>query len=148
MTIRSKLFPALLATVTFLALVIAAFGFVSLFTGSDVIPDRSAGTLTGPAMLAVTTGTFFLGLLWLIRMAIAHRGPVAVILAIALGSPLVYCLTGAIVELFATGLLAQSLIFLGVRLVSPYSAAVGGCALLLAIGFQLVSLTPRQRGHV
>ncbi|PRY67545.1 hypothetical protein B0I08_106152 [Glaciihabitans tibetensis] len=52
------LLPAL-ATVAYFAMVIATFGFLSLFLGRDVISDPEAGTLLGPSMvLAAALVTF------------------------------------------------------------------------------------------
>lgn len=51
----SKALLPVLTAVTYLAAVIAAFGFISLFADRDVIDIPDAGTLLGPAMVASAT---------------------------------------------------------------------------------------------
>ena len=46
---------AVFATVLYAALLVAAFGMISLATNLDVIADRSAGPLVGPTMAGVAT---------------------------------------------------------------------------------------------
>ena len=58
----SSIFLALLATVTYTACVIAAWGVLSLWLDRDVIGNRDAGTLVGPVMAAAASVTTFFSL--------------------------------------------------------------------------------------
>lgn len=137
-------FTAFLATVLFAALSIAVFGFVSLFTGTEVIEDRTAGTVMGPVMLGVTAAGFFGALLWFNSAVRQGRPGVAVIVAAVLGAPLLYAVVGGVIALLASGLPARGLLFFASRLVSPYGLSVAVCALLVAVGYLLVTRAPSR----
>lgn len=54
---------AVFAAVTFFALVVCAFGFISLFTNLEVIDEPDAGPLVGPSMVAFALATVLVSLL-------------------------------------------------------------------------------------
>jgi Family of unknown function (DUF6121) len=49
----NRYFVAVLATAMYLALVVATFGFTSLILDRDAVPEKDAGPLLGPSMVAV-----------------------------------------------------------------------------------------------
>ncbi|WP_166877008.1 DUF6121 family protein [Salinibacterium sp. ZJ450] len=92
-----SIFLAVLATVTYLALVITAWGLLSIALDRDVIENRDAGTLVGPAMaFAASVVTFFS-----LRGARTMRSPVgravvavacsylAMVVVAAVGAPVI-----------------------------------------------------------
>ncbi|SKC59153.1 DUF6121 family protein [Okibacterium fritillariae] len=63
---------AIFAGITFFALVVCAFGFISLFTNLEVIDEPDAGPLVGPSMVAFALAAFLISLL---RRAATLRAP-------------------------------------------------------------------------
>ena len=60
---RYPIVLAVFAAVTFFALVVCAFGFISLFTNLEVIDEPDAGPLVGPSMVAFALATVLVSLL-------------------------------------------------------------------------------------
>jgi hypothetical protein len=58
-----NLLPVVMTTVVYVATVIMVFGFLSLFLDRDVIAERDAGTVLGPAMVAAGSLVTFIALL-------------------------------------------------------------------------------------
>lgn len=73
----SRLLVPVLGTVTYLACVIALFGFVSLGINRDVIDEADAGPLLGPAMVAAACVVTFVALARAVPDALPWRGAVA-----------------------------------------------------------------------
>ena len=67
---RYPIVLAVFAGITFFALVVCAFGFISLFTDLEVIDEPDAGPLVGPSMVAFALAAVLLSLL---RRAVALR---------------------------------------------------------------------------
>jgi hypothetical protein len=67
---RYPIVLAVFAGITFFALVVCAFGFISLFTDLEVIDEPDAGPLVGPSMVAFALAAVLLSLL---RRAAALR---------------------------------------------------------------------------
>lgn len=67
---RYPIVLAIFAGITFFALVVCAFGFISLFTDLEVIDEPDAGPLVGPSMVAFALAAVLLSLL---RRAAALR---------------------------------------------------------------------------
>jgi hypothetical protein len=134
------LLPAL-ATVLYVALVIAAFGFLSLFLGRDVIAESDAGTLLGPAMVAAAAAVTFVAL---VRVA-DRRTPWGAVLAATTSTFIVMIAVGAFLYAWGRGELVWLLIYSAQQARSPFVIA----AALLA-GITVVSLwavSPRSAGR-
>lgn len=67
---RYPIVLAVFAGITFFAVVVCAFGFISLFTDLEVIDEPDAGPLVGPSMVAFALAAVLLSLL---RRAAALR---------------------------------------------------------------------------
>ncbi|WP_448005879.1 DUF6121 family protein [Agromyces bauzanensis] len=124
------------ATALYLALVVAAYGFVSLLTDAEVISSEDAGRLVGPAIV----GASALALLLHLGRALGHpeRVLAATLLAAvwAWAAAVVVAIVGYAI---ATGTLLASLIFglgFGVGwfglLIPAFAALVAWLALLVA----------------
>ena len=96
------------AAALLLALVVCAFGFVSLLTDAEVVADPDAGRLVGPAIVAASVGAVlvFLGL----RLPYEH-GLVAMTLQAALLAWAAGVVAGAVAYGLATGTLLAALLF-------------------------------------
>jgi hypothetical protein len=134
----------------YLAVLVAAFGLISLGTDTEVIPDRSAGPLVGPIMAGVAVAVL---LVLLIRTGIRVPGEQQRIAPLnALGAGLVcylaYCLTGGVAGALATGDLLHFALFAAGQLASLYAIAVGVAAVVVMLLYQLVLVGRfRQRGR-
>jgi len=136
---------ALFATVLYVALVVCAFGFITLLAGTDVVERPDAGVLVGPSALAAAVVTV---VLWLTRTAarlhterVAGR-PIHVPLggAILAGivTWLVYALVGAGLYALQTDAPVSFLLYLAESLARSYGIAVGILAVLVDLAFVLV----------
>jgi hypothetical protein len=127
-----------LGTVAYVAVVIAAWGFTSLFLGRDVIEEADAGPLLGPAMVlaaCVTTAGF------LLRMPRTAR-PWRSAAAAAASAYVISLVVGGIGMAITRGSLLWVVLFGGRHAGSPFvlelavlaGATVAGYAGLLALG--------------
>jgi len=134
----------------YLAVLVAAFGLISLGTDTEVIPDRSAGPLVGPIMAGVAVAVL---LVLLIRTGIRVPGDqqrIAPLTALGAGLAcyLAYCLTGGVAGALATGDLLHFALFAAGQLASLYAIAVGVAAVVVMLLYQLVLVGRfRQRGR-
>jgi len=134
----------------YLAVLVAAFGLISLGTDTEVIPDRSAGPLVGPIMTGVAVAVL---LVLLIRTGIRVPGEqqrIAPLTALGAGLAcyLAYCLTGGVAGALATGDLLHFALFAAGQLASLYAIAVGVAAVVVMLLYQLVLVGRfRQRGR-
>lgn len=134
----------------YLAVLVAAFGLISLGTDTEVIPDRSAGPLVGPIMAGVAVAVL---LVLLIRTGIRVPGEqqrIAPLTALGAGLAcyLAYCLTGGVAGALATGDLLHFALFAAGQLASLYAIAVGVAAVVVMLLYQLVLVGRfRQRGR-
>jgi hypothetical protein len=131
---------AAFATGLYAALVIAAFGLISLALDRDVIDDRSAGPLVGPFMTGVAVLVVLAAFL-----AIALRVPeerqrisLGVAFLVGFGAYFFFCATGGILVGAGNGDPFGFILFAGSQLISPFAAAVGVLAFVVTILFTLV----------
>jgi hypothetical protein len=142
---------AVFAAFLYLAIVIAAFGLISLATNTDVIDDPDAGPLVGPSMIGSAT---VLVLVFLISMGIREQAdkqrisPLAA-LTVGVAAYFVYAAAGGIAGgagdpsqpfhyvLFALG-----------QLGSLYAIVAGVAAFVVTLLYQLVLVGRfRDRGR-
>jgi Family of unknown function (DUF6121) len=133
---RSAWVVAGFSAALYLALVVCAFGFVSLLTDVEVIADPAAGLLVGPAAVGASVAAFLLYLGHSLRRPDRLLTPT---LLAALWTWLAAVVVATIAYAIATGTVLASLIFglsFGVGpfgLIIPASAAiVASLALLVA----------------
>jgi hypothetical protein len=125
----------LLAAVMHVALIVCLFGFVALFGGDDVIPERDAGVLLGPVMVVASTLVFAAGLIRTTREADRERRiPVAAVLGWGAAAWLAYGILGGAVYLLGGADAFAALAFAGRHLVDPFGFAVLGVSALLGLG--------------
>jgi hypothetical protein len=131
---------AVFATVLFVALVVAAFGMISLITNQDVIADPSAGPLVGPTMAAVATGLVFLMLVLLGVNTPPDKQRVVVGFAVATGVAAygLFIVTGAILVAAGNGEPFGVLVFGASMLASPFALTVGILAFLVALSYSIL----------
>lgn len=98
-----------LATVTFGAAVIAAWGFTSLALGVDVISQKDAGPLLGPLMVLAACLVTFAAL----RRATERSTPAVHALAAAASVYISMLLIGAVVYATGRGDLSWIVLFIG-----------------------------------
>jgi hypothetical protein len=124
---------AVFATATYFALVVCAFGFVSLLTDTDPIPQAEAGRLLGPAMVAaaVLVVLAFL-LLRAPRLDFGGRrsapGFSALVGVAAWGT---FLIVGAVGYAVTTGGLLEALVFAMTTAYGFYAIAVAASAWLI-----------------
>ena len=115
MSVTERILPALMAVV-YGAILIAAWGFTSLITDTDVITEVDAGPLLGPAMgLAAVLVTW--ACLWRVR---AGGGVWQLALVAAASSWFVMLLVGGIGYSLTRGELAWVVLFAGKYAASPF----------------------------
>jgi uncharacterized membrane protein (DUF485 family) len=131
---------AVFATVLFGALLVAAFGMVSLVTNTDVIADRSVGPLVGPAM---TAAVILLVLVMLLSLGVntppeKQRVAVGYSLVAGVGALLLYVLAGVVLMAFGTGDLVAATLFGGAMLGSPFAITAGFLAFLVTLVYSIL----------
>ena len=128
--------PALarvLATATYLAALIALWGFTSLLLDRDVIVQSDAGPLLGPAMALAACVATWLSLARSGRMALWVRALASAVFAFS-GMLLV----GAVGYALSTGEPGWLLLFVAIYAASPFvigAALLSGVTVLLAAAF-------------
>ena len=110
-----RVLPALMAVV-YGALLIAAWGYTSLLTDTDVISEPDAGPLLGPSMAA---GSILVTWAWLSRVR-KRRGVWGLAVAAAASSILVMLLVGGIGYSFTRGDFSWVVLFAGAHAASLY----------------------------
>ena len=131
---------AIFASGLFLALLIAAFGVISLLSGTEVIADRRAGELAGPVAAAAAT-LLVIGCLLLIALRVPEsRQRVAPLAAagIGVGAYLAWALFAALAFLLGRGDPVGALIFFGGLLTGPFAICAGIIAFVVALLYTLV----------
>ncbi|TFB73674.1 hypothetical protein E3O06_07535 [Cryobacterium glaciale] len=126
----------------YVALIVAAFGVLSLLLNRDVINETDAGALLGPIM--VTTAV--LALVWVVLSAVlrsperlAHVPPPPIFMAGA-AAYLGYCVSGGVFYSLGAGELFRSVVFIGGEMISPFAIAVAVSGWLIAFLFFVVLL--------
>jgi hypothetical protein len=151
---RPAAFPytlAIFATVLYFALVVCAFGFVSLLTDTDVVTQQDAGPLVGPLATASAVITVLLYLLGIGRryerdlhaaLAASAGDPVKLPLgrAVLIGivSFVVYVFVGAIAYSVVTAEVFAVVLFAAGSALSGYAVAVGVLAVAISVAYMLV----------
>ncbi|MBG6238992.1 hypothetical protein IWX78_001971 [Mycetocola sp. CAN_C7] len=154
---RSASYPYMLvlfAVVLYFALVVCAFGFVSLLTDTDVVDASDAGPLVGPAATgsAVLTVLFFLigiarqyehDLRAAVAGAVEHpvRLPLGRSVLIGAVSFAAYVLVGAILYAVTTGELFSAVLFAADSTLSGYALVAGILAAAVAVIYMIVLAT-------
>jgi len=131
---------AVFATVLYAALVVAAFGLISLATNLDVISDRSAGPLVGPTM---TGAAVLLVLIMLITLGVTtppDKQRVVVGFAVATGIAAygLFIATGAVLVAAGNGDPFAVLLFSAGMLGSPFALATGVLAFIVALSYSIL----------
>jgi hypothetical protein len=151
---RPASFPytlAIFATVLYFALVVCAFGFVSLLTDTDVVTQADAGPLVGPTATGSAVLTVLLYLLGLgrryernVHEAVAAsvgdpvRLPLGRSVLIGIVSYVVYVLIGAIAYSIVTAEVFSVVLFAAGSALSGFAIAVGVLAMVIAVAYMLV----------
>jgi hypothetical protein len=130
---------AVFAAVLDAALIIGVFGPVSLFTGAEVIPEKDAGVLLGPVMVATAVVALFLVLVARVRVP-AHDQRVAVGGAVLAGVLCwaVYLVVGGAGYTLARRDAVAGLLFLGRQIFSPYALLIAVVSAVIAFLYTLV----------
>ena len=155
--IRPASFPYTLvvfAVVAYFALVVCAFGFVSLLTDTDVVSQSDAGPLVGPAATGSAVLTVLLFLLGVarryerdLRAAIAAlsgdpvRIPLGRSVLIGFVAYAVYVLVGAVLYAVTTGEPFSFVLFAADSALRGYAASVGVLAAVVSAVYMLVLAT-------
>ena len=126
---------AVFTTVLYLALVVAAFGLISLATNTDVVSQPDAGPLVGPVATGAAVLVVFILLLVLgvntppdsqrVRVGFAVAGGLAAVAALVV--------TGGLLYGVGVGELAGIFTFAGAMLLSPFALAAGILAFLVVL---------------
>jgi hypothetical protein len=132
-----------LATVLYLALVIAAFGFLSLFLGRDVIAEADAGTLLGPMMVAAAAAVTFRALV----RVVGRQSPMGTALVAATSTYLVMIVVGAVLYAWGQGELVWLVIYSARQAVSPFVVSAAVLAGLTVVSLWAVSPRAERPGR-
>jgi hypothetical protein len=139
------------ATFTYFALVVCAFGFISLLTDTEVITQPDAGPLIGPVAIASAIVVVLLMLLSAARryeasVAAARRESVGDPVRVPLGRAVTtgilaffaYVLVGSILYALTADQLFSGLLFAADAVVRLYAVAVGVLAAIVYLAFALI----------
>jgi hypothetical protein len=131
---------AVFTTVLFAALLVAAFGMISLVTNRDVIADRSVGPLVGPAM---TVAVVLLVLVMLLVLGVntppeKQRVAVGFALATGVAAFVLYLLVGAFLVTLGSGDAVAGVLFAGALLGSPFAVTVGVLAFVVTLAYSIL----------
>ena len=126
------------ATVTYGALVIALFGFISLIADRDFIVEADAGPLLGPWMVAVACAATFVAL---VRTQ-SRAAPWATAVVAAASAYALMLVAGGLAYMVTRGELIWALLFAARYAVSPF--VVGAAVLTAVIVIALWFVVPRS----
>jgi hypothetical protein len=127
-SLSQAILTAVLAIVLYLALVICAWGFVSLLTDTDIIPER-VGPLIGPIIAATATVIVFVGCLAQIRNGRGWLVPVVTGASVYL----VPAVLGALIVVVSRADPAAGLLFFAARATTPYIPAAAVIAAVVVV---------------
>ncbi len=152
--IRPASFPytlVIFAVVLYFALVVCAFGFISLLTDTDVVDQADAGPLVGPTATGAAILTVLLFLLSVARryerdrlaaVAASSGDPVRIPLgrsiAIGFAAVVVYVLVGAALYSITTGEPFSFVLYVATSALRGYAIAVGVLATAVSAGYMLI----------
>ncbi|MCX7523194.1 DUF6121 family protein [Microbacterium sp. STN6] len=140
---RYALGVAIFAAVLYVALVIAAFGFISLAANVDVIGERDAGVVVGPVMVATSAVVVLVSLISIgvrippERQRISIGGSVGVGIAALIG----YVGIGSAVYAAGRGDPIAFVLFAARNLISPFALGAAALAAIVAFLYMLVLAT-------
>jgi hypothetical protein len=139
------------ATFTYFALVVCAFGFISLLTNTEVVSRPDAGPLIGPVATASAILAVLLALLSAARRYEAAavrareesvgdpvRVPLGRAVSTGVGAFLAYVLVGSLLYAAASDNLFSGLLFAADAILKLYAVAVGLLAVLIYLLFAFV----------
>ena len=131
---------AFFAMMLYLALVVATFGMISLFTNSDVITEADAGPLVGPVMVTASALVVLLVMVVIGMRTSPERQHVAVAASLlsGVGALVVFVVTGALIYGVGVGEAVEIVLFAGARLGSPFSWAIGIIAALVTLLYSVI----------
>ncbi|MCY7287444.1 MAG: DUF6121 family protein [Cryobacterium sp.] len=126
---------ALFAGALYVALIVASFGMISLFTNLDVIDDPAAGPLLGPSMVAAAAVLVLAAMVLLGIRIRPERQRVAVgnSLATGLAASGVFSIGGGIIYAVGNGQLSSVVTFAASMLLGPFAAATGVLAFIVTL---------------
>jgi hypothetical protein len=127
--------------VTYLASVIADFGFISLFLGRDVIEEADAGTLLGPAMVFAACVVTAVGLV----RASESRMPWAPAAGAAVSAYVVMLLVGGVGYAVGRGELIWTVLFAASHAGSPFVVSAAVLSAVFVVGLWALSRRPAGR---
>lgn len=130
---------AAFAVVLHLALVVCAFGFVSLLADVDVVARVGTGGLVGPAMIAAAVIATGIALVRDARRPLSRvrqRSWPVVVGAVVL---LAYVLTGALLVALEDGSVFEGVVFAGSTLASAFPYLAGVLASVVAVIYSAVA---------
>ena len=131
---------AVFAAVLLAALLVAAFGMISLLADTDVISDPNAGPLVGPGMTIAAAVLVFVLMLLLGLRTRPENQRVAVVysLATGFGALAAFVLTGAVLYALGAGLPGDSGGFAVSILLGPFAVTAGILAFIITLLYSLV----------
>jgi hypothetical protein len=131
---------AIFATVLYLALLVAAFGLISLGTNQDVIDDPDAGPLVGPSMAGAAVVLVLVMMLILGTQTPPERQRIVIGYSFATGVAAigVFIATGALLYAAGSGLLFSVLTFSADMLMRPFAWTVGILAFLITLVYSWI----------
>ncbi len=142
---------AVFATFTYFALVVCAFGFISLLTDTEVVAQQDAGPLVGPSATAAAVLVVLGSLIFAARRyeASVRRAteqsigdPVRVPLGRAISTGifawLAYVVVGSVLYAAAADQLFAGVLFAADALLRLYGVAVGVLAAAVYLAFALI----------
>jgi len=142
---------AFFATALYLALIVAAFGLISLATDTEVVADPAVGPLVGPVMVGASALMLLIFLIVLGTRVPAERQRVspAVALGVAFACYLVYAAAGAVAGSLADpGGPLRYVLFALAQLGGWPAITAGIAAFVVTLLYQLVLVGRfRQRGR-
>lgn len=139
---NGRLLLIVLTTVTYLALVIALFGFVSLILDEDVIREGDAGPLLGPAMVAAACISTFVVLVRMPR----RPSPFRAAFAAGASAYIVLLLVGSLGYAVSRGELIWVLLFAARYAGSPFLIGAAVLSVAVVVGFWALSPQARPGG--
>ena len=134
---------AVFAAVLLAALLVAAFGMISLLADTDVISDPNAGPLVGPGMTAAAVVLVFTLMLLLGLRTKPENQRVAVGYCLATGFAALgaFVLVGAVLYALGAGVPGDSVGFAASVLLGPFAVATGILSFIITLLYSLVLAT-------
>ncbi|MGG7466408.1 DUF6121 family protein [Plantibacter sp. YIM 135347] len=135
---RGPWWVAPFAVVTYVALVVCAFGFISLLTNLEVIEEVGTNPLVGPIMVVVPTVFLFVMILRESRR-VPPRVEVWFALVCGVVAWFLYAFTGGVLEWLGSGDGAHAVILFASTMVRPFALAVGVIAVVTVLAAAAVA---------